>query len=51
MGIDKKLEKEHLAKLSDHPAAVTLYKQICQLVAERPDGIDSASQRLVYSCA
>ena len=49
--IDEVLRTEHLERLEDCPPALRLYDRLCQVVADRPEGIDPAAQHIVAQIA
>lgn len=49
--INEALRAEHTERLEGCAPALKLYDQLCQVVAERPDGIDPAAQHIVAQIA
>lgn len=49
--IDEELRREHMERLDECAPAIRLYDRLCQVVADRPEGIDAAAQHIVAQLA
>ncbi len=49
--LDEQLREEHIARLGESAPAIRLYGRLCQVVGDRPEGIDAAAQHIVAQIA
>lgn len=49
--IDEELRTEHIERLDECAPAIRLYDRLCQVVTDRPEGIDAAAQHIVAQIA
>lgn len=49
--IDEELRTEHIERLGECAPALRLYDRLCQVVSERPEGIDPAAQHIIAQIA